>query len=328
MSIKLLLFISAWGFLLGLAFLDILKKFSLKKKFFISGGIPLIGGIAIAFSFVISCLVAFSIFGGFNNHVIGVISASFLMMLFGIIDDWKELSILWKFIVQIIAASLLIIFGVRTYIIYIGNTANIIVTLLWVIGITNAFNHLDIIDGLAAGIGLTVSLSFFVIALLNADITVAIFSLVLAAGIFSFLIFNFPPAKIYMGNTGSHFLGFSLAAIALIISYASLERKVALFSPLLILGFPIYDTLFLILMRIKQKKLIFKKSRDHLTYKFFKSGYTLKQTLFILLAFGLFFCISGILVSQASNRTGIAIIIFNLLLVIFIGRKMNRVRDA
>ena len=168
----------------------------------------------------------------------------------------------------------------------------------------------------------------FAIALLNADITVAIFSLVLAAAIFSFLIFNFPPAKIYMGNTGSHFLGFSLAAIALIISYASLERKIALFSPLLILGFPIYDTIFLILMRIKQKRVIFKKSRDHLTYKFFKSGYTHKQTLAILFALAAFLCISGILVSQVPNKVAIAVIILNLLLMIFFGRKMSQFRDA
>ena len=328
MSIKLYIYIFVWGFLLGLVLIRSLKKYSTKNKFLNSKGIALIGGIAIALSFIFSSIVAFSIWGGFSNKVIGIILASFLMMFFGIIDDWKELSIFWKFMVQVISAALLIIFGIKTDIVYIGKVANIIVTLVWVIGITNAFNHLDIIDGLAGGIGLTVSLSFFIIALLNTDLTVAIFSLVLSATICSFLVFNLPPAKVYMGNTGSHFLGFSLAALALLISYASLERKIALFSPLLILGFPIYDTTFLILMRLKQKRSIFKKSSDHLAHRFLRTGCTLRRTLIYLFSLGLFFSISGLLVSQLSNKLGIFIIVLNLLLMLFIGRKMNKVANA
>lgn len=328
MSIKLFIYIFVWGFISGIAFLDILKKFSLKNKFLVFGNTPLIGGIAIGLSFLFSSLLAFSIFGGFDKRVGGVVLASFLMMLFGVMDDWKELSIFWKFMVQFLSAILLIIMGVRTQIVYIGNATNIIVTLLWIIGITNAFNHLDIIDGLAGGTALIASSLFFIISLLNADITVAIFSLVLAAATLAFLIFNFPPARVYMGNTGSHFLGFSLAAIALIISYAPLERKVALFSPLLILGFAIYDTTFLVFMRLRQKRLIFKKSKDHLSYRFLRAGYSLKQTLFFLLSLGAFFGLSGLIVSQASNCLGLSIIILNLLVMIFIAKKMSQVSNA
>ncbi|GAH05852.1 unnamed protein product, partial [marine sediment metagenome] len=118
-------------------------------------------------------------------------------------------------------------------------------TFLWIIGITNAFNHLDILDGLAGGIAVISSAAFFLIALSNANLGVAIPALVLVAVTLSFLRYNLSAAKVYMGNSGSHFLGFTLAAIALGISYAPLERKIALLSPLLILGFPIFDTAFL-----------------------------------------------------------------------------------
>ncbi len=325
MSAKILTYIFIWGFLLGIFYIFILKNFSSKYKLLTPGGIPLVGGIAMALSFIFSSLVAFSIFGGFSIDILGIILASFLMLVFGVIDDWRELSILTKFMVQIIATALLIFFGIRTRIIYIGNLTNIIITFIWVIGITNAFNHLDIMDGLLGGVGLIISLSFFVVALLNADIKVAILSLVLSGAILSFLIYNFHPAKVYMGNAGSHFLGFTLAALAMVISYAPLERKVALLSPLLILGLPIYDTAFLILMRWRNKRPIFRKSNDHLTYRFLKAGYSKKKTLMCMYILGLFFSISGLLVSQLSNQLGIAIIVLALFVASVLGKKMGGV---
>lgn len=328
MSVKLLFYIFFWGLILGISFLSVLKSSVLKYKLLSPKGVPLVGGIGIALSFFISSLVGFSIFKGFTPEVFGIILSSFLMMLFGVVDDRKELSIFAKFLVQIIATALLIVFGVRTQIVYVGNIINILITFIWVIGITNAFNHLDIMDGLCGGVGLIVSLSFFSVTLINNDMEIAIITLVLAAAISSFLIFNFPPAKVYLGNAGSHFLGFSLAAIALVISYAPLERKVALFSPLLILGFPIFDTAFLILMRWRNKRSIFKKSSDHLTFRFLNAGYSKKKVLAYMGILCLFFCISGILVSQLSNKLGIIIIAVVLLASVSIGRRMSGVFDV
>ena len=288
-------------------------------------GIPLIGGIAMGLSFIFTCLLWFSLHKGLSQEARGIIVTSFIMLIFGAIDDRRELSVLAKFLVQIIATSLLIFFGIRTQIVYIGNLSNIIITFIWVLGITNAFNHLDVIDGLAAGTAIIVSLAFFIISLSNGDIKTAILSLSLAMAALSFLIYNFPPARIYMGNSGSHFLGFVLAAIALVISYAPLERKIALFSPLLILGLPIFDTAFLISMRIIKKSLPFKKSNDHLALRFLALGYSRKKTLLIMLTLCLFFSLCGILVSLVSNLSGITIIVFVGLVSLALTKKMSRV---
>ncbi|MDP3731635.1 MAG: MraY family glycosyltransferase [Candidatus Omnitrophota bacterium] len=276
-------------------------------------------------SFVFACLVADLFYKNFSQEARAIVIASFIMLVFGVIDDWKELSILAKFLMQIIATFLLILFGVRTQIIYIGNLANIIITFIWMLGITNAFNHLDVIDGVAAGTAFIVSLAFFIISILNGSIENAILSLALSSAISSFFIYNLPPAKIYMGNAGSHFLGFTLAAVALIISYAPLERKIALLSPLLILGFPIFDTVFLIMARVIKKSLPFKKSNDHLALKFLALGYSKKKVLLIMLGLCLFFSLGGILLSQVPNILGIIIIIFVGFVSLALTKKMLKV---
>ncbi len=314
------------SFFTGIIFVFLLRKFSSRYNVLIYQKVPLIGGIAMGLSFIFACLVGFLFYGNFSQEARGIAVASFIMLIFGVIDDWRELSILAKFLAQIIATSLLILFGIRTQIVYIGNLANIIITFIWVLGISNAFNHLDVIDGLAAGTALIVSLAFFIISVLNGDIENVILALALSSAIFSFLIYNLPPAKIYMGNSGSHFLGFILAAIALAISYAPLERKIALLSPLFILGLPIYDTVFLIWARAIKKKLPFKKSNDHLALRFLILGYSKNKTLLTMLTLCLFFSICGILISQLSNLFGIIIIACAVLVSFILTNRMNKVQ--
>ena len=318
-------FIALSGFFLSLFFIFLFKKLAVRYKVLMPQGIPLIGGIAMGLSFIFACLVDFLFYRSLSQEVRGIIITSFIMLFFGLIDDWRELSILAKFLVQIIATALLIFFGIKTQIVYIGTLFNIIITFIWVIGITNAFNHLDIIDGLAGGTAVIVSLAFLVISLLNGDINTGILSLALATVAFSFLFYNWPPASIYMGNAGSHFLGFVLAAIALLISYAPLERKVALLSPSLILGLPIFDTAFVIVIRTIKKALPFRKSNDHLALRFLALGHSKKRTLFAMLAFCLFFCLCGIAVSRVSNPWGIGTVAFAILVSLIIIIKMNKV---
>ncbi len=318
-------FIALIGFFLSLFFIFLFKKIPLSYNVLMPKGIPLTGGIAIGLSFIFASIPMLLYNKSFSQEAMGVIIVSFIMLVFGLIDDLRELSISAKFLVQIIAASLLILFGIKTQIIYFGNLTNIIITFIWILGITNAFNHLDVIDGLSAGVAIIVSLSFFVIALLNGDINTGILSLVLASVVFGFLLYNFPPAKIYMGNSGSHFLGFTLAAIALVISYAPLERKIAFFSPLFILGLPIFDTTFLILVRIMKKRLPFKKSDDHLVLRFLALGYSKKKALLTILALCLFFSLCGIFLSQTSNFFGLIIICFGVLVSLALNIRMSRV---
>lgn len=320
------LFITLSGFFLGMFFIFILKRFILIHKKLNSKGIPLIGGIGMGLSFVSVSFVGSFLFQGLSKETIGIIASSIIMLVFGVIDDLKELSVIAKFLVQIIATSLLILFGIRTQIIYIGNIVNIIITFIWVIGVTNAFNHLDVIDGLAGSTAMIVSLAFFTVSLLNGDVRTVILTLALTGAIVSFLVYNLPPAKVYMGNAGSHFLGFILAAIALVISYAPLERKIALFSPILILGLPIYDTFFLMWIRVRKKRSIFKKSNDHLALRFLALGYSRRRVLLTMLTLCLFFSICGILVSQLSNLLGITIIASAILMTFVLTNKMSKVQ--
>ncbi len=319
------LFIAVSAFLFNLFFISVLKKFAFKYNILITKNVPHIGGIAVGISFILISLSAFFIAGIFPKEAIGIIAAAAIMLVFGIIDDIWELSIMAKFLVQVIAVFLLIFFGVRTQIIYIGDIPNIIITLLWVLGITNAFNHLDVMDGLAGGAAMIISLTFVFISILSGDIKTIILALSLAGAICSFLIFNLPPAKIYMGNSGSHLLGFVLASIALIISYATMERKIALLSPILILGLPIFDTAFLILMRIAKEKSIFKKSNDHLALRFLKKGYSKYKTLLVMLSFGLLCSMSGILLMQVSFIPASIIIISVVLVGLVIAMDMGKV---
>lgn len=313
------------GFFAGIVITVLLKNFALKHKVLTPQGIPLIGGISMGLSFLFACLVSFFLYKGFLQEARGIILASLIMLIFGIIDDWKELLVSTKFLVQIIATTLLIFFGVKTQIVYIGNLTNIIITFIWVLGISNAFNHLDVLDGLAAGVTVIVSFALLIISLLNGDIKNAILALSLSGAALSFLTYNLPPAKIYMGNSGSHFLGFILAAITLSISYAPLGRKIALLSPLLILGFPIFDTAFLMLMRIKQKKSVFRKSDDHLVFRFLKLGYPKDKALAFMLGVALLFSFCGVLLSQVSNFFGLLIIIFVILVSLAVTLKMGKV---
>ncbi len=311
------LFVFLVSFFLGLAFISLLKRVALRYKSLRPKGIPLIGGIAMGLSFLITSLIAFAGNANLSAQVAGLMIASAIMLIWGVIDDLRELSISAKFLAQIIATTLLIFFGIKIQMVFFGALPNLLITYIWVLAITNAFNHLDILDGLAGGTAILVSLAFSVISFLNGDFKSVILSLALIGAAAAFLIHNLPPAKIYMGNSGSHFLGFVLAAVAIVISYAPLERKIALLSPLLILGLPILDTAFLIFIRLLKRKSPFKKSDDHIAIRFLRLGFSEGRTLLFMLLLCLF--------CRASNLSGIAIAVLAILAGLIITYKIGRV---
>ena len=324
MLIKLI-FLFLAGFLLSKTTIYLLKRISLKFDWNRSSGIPLAGGPGIWLAFIITVIPALIYAGIFSEEIAGVILASGLMFIFGYIDDRKELSVGVKFLVQIIATGLLVSCGIKTRIAFIPETFNIIITFIWVVGITNAFNHLDVLDGVGGMIALVVSSAFCIIVSLQQNIGLLIIFFSLSAVICGFLTANLPPAKVYLGNSGSHFLGFILAALALVISYATLETKTALFTPLLIMGFPIFDTAFLILIRLKQKRSVFKKSNDHLALRFLKIGHSKSKTLITMTLLAIFFAVCGIAVYRSTPLYGLATIIFAVLVTTVLIRKASRV---
>ncbi len=239
-----------------------------------SAPVAYFGGIAIFLSFLgVLLIVSRGKLTGFHGLLLG----SWMVFALGLIDDLKKLSVPVKFFVQACAAIVLVLSGIRVD--FLGNPAlNIIVSVLWTVGITNAFNLLDIMDGLSSGIALIACLVFFALGLAYGRIFSPTASLALAGACFGFLIYNFPPAKIFMGDAGSLFLGFLLAALSMTESY-SYKNSIAVFSPLLILGVPLFDTLFVMCMRWKQGKPVYYGSPDHFPLRLRRAGLSVRQVL-------------------------------------------------
>ena len=279
-------------------------------------------GLAFFASFPLS---GFSI-ANFPQEIQGIFLASLVILMAGIFDDQRELSVIQKFVAQFIAASILAGFGVRTHFAYVNDLWNFAASLLWIIGITNAINLLDVMDGLAGGISLVIILGFCAISAVNGDGLTLLLSCILGGTILGFWLYNIPPAKVYMGNSGSHFLGLVLSAIGLTARYATLERPVALLAPVLLLGFPIIDTLFLISMRLNKGKSAFNKSEDHMALRCLKKGYSKQKTLILMMGWTLFFVTGGFILSRVSNFFGIITLVFTGFGSLVLTKKMGRVQ--
>jgi len=317
--------IACSSFLLAVFFLKVMQRTIASRPLFMSQGVPLIGGLGMGAAFFTAIFLCHVLRVPLPAELTGLLSSSFVMLFFGFMDDRRELSVGKKFLVQIIATSLLIAFGVRTRIVLLNEPLNLALSFIWIIGITNAINLLDVMDGLAGSVTLVILLSFAGISFLNNDMGTLIFCLSLAGAVLGFLFFNFPPAKIYMGNSGSHFLGFLLAAISLTVKYATLENQFALLAPLVILGFPVFDTLFLVLMRLKKGQSAFNKSEDHMALRFLKIGLSKGKTLLVMLFWALFFALIGALLTRVSDLMGWLLLAFSGFSMFVFGKKMARI---
>ncbi|MFA5231233.1 MAG: MraY family glycosyltransferase [Candidatus Omnitrophota bacterium] len=294
-------------------FTFLLEKLSLKFKLLKAGDVPLVGGLGIGLAFILSLSLGACMFNLAMARILAVAGVCLLMLILGVIDDLRELSVIQKLLTQSLCAGLLIFSGIKTEIIYFGFWGNAAITFFWILSITNAFNLLDIMDGLAAGISLIVGSAFLLIGFWNADLNAQVLSLILCALSTGFLIFNLPPARVYLGNAGSHFFGLFIASVALITHYASVENAFALFSPLMILGLPIIDTTLLIIFRVIKRRLPFSKSRDHLALKIGAMGFSPLETIMIMYLLGAVFAGCGIVLMRVNNLFA-AIITFSVFL--------------
>jgi UDP-GlcNAc:undecaprenyl-phosphate/decaprenyl-phosphate GlcNAc-1-phosphate transferase len=287
-------------------------------------GVPPVGGISIGVVFSIFFVISSKLPVPYSGNK-AFILAAFLILASGLWDDIRELSVAGKICAQFVACGLLVWSGVRTHIVFLNGIGNIIVTVIWVLAVTNAFNLLDIMDGLCAGITLVVAGGLFTICAINGNVQVALLLSVFIGAVAGFLMFNMPPAKVYLGNAGSHFLGFMLAVISISVHYASSDRQVALLSPVLIMGFPIFDTLFVSMMRLKNGKSAIRKSKDHLALRFIKLGHSQLTALFYMVVSALFFACSGIIVSRTTNFAGSVIVAIVLVYFCALTIKMKKV---
>ncbi|MFH1361266.1 MAG: MraY family glycosyltransferase [bacterium] len=272
---------------------------------------PRLGGLAIFFGYVLSIgsVLIFFDFPGKNidfSLIIGIILSATLLLLVGIIDDIRGLRAMTKLFFQVLATLLVIWFGVKISfitnpvegILPIGALA-VPLTLLWVVGVTNAINLIDGLDGLATGVALISCVTLFIVAILSGQVGAAILLAALLGTGLAFLRFNFPPASIFLGDSGSLFLGFILATSA-IVGVLKTTLVVALIVPVLILGVPIFDTLFAIVRRLKSGKNPFEADDRHIHHMLLRAGFDKREA--VLAIYTVCFILSFIALIMATIK--------------------------
>lgn len=242
-----------------------------------------LGGISIYAGFLLGLMTLYTFNISFiDAHILQVKSlviCSSIMLLLGIYDDLQGSSAYIKFIIQGVAALLLIRSGFRLQQIYIPGVIDVnfgsfsaVVTLLWLVGVTNAINLIDGLDGLATGILALAFLSLFVSGIIAGDVFVSLISLCLAGATMAFLKYNSYPAKIFLGDTGSLCFGFIVGGLAIYPSVLKGSVNPFLLPTAIILLLPILDTLFAIVRRIVKKQNIFKGDSSHIHHYCLKMG--------------------------------------------------------
>jgi len=250
--------------------------------------IPVMGGLAIYISFVIGTILYN---GVLTTSQTGIIIGATIIVIGGIIDDIKELRPKYKLLIQIIAAICLLMSGIKIsmitnpfggfYPFLSTGWINIPVTIIWIVGVTNAFNLIDGLDGLAAGIAFISCVTLMIVSILNGRLEAAFLTAVLSGAILGFLPYNFNPASIFMGDTGSQLLGFLLAAISIEGAIKSATAFV-IAVPILAFGLPIYDTLFAMIRRKVNGNPIMQADKGHLHHRLLDMGLSQKQAVVIM----------------------------------------------
>ncbi|MBU1026811.1 MAG: undecaprenyl/decaprenyl-phosphate alpha-N-acetylglucosaminyl 1-phosphate transferase [Candidatus Margulisbacteria bacterium] len=238
--------------------------------------VPHVGGIAIYFAFVLPLIFVLKM-----EYFPFLLAATIIFGL-GLFDDIKGISPLGKLLGQCLAAAILIGSGLKIGL--LPDLVSVPLTFFWLLGITNAMNLLDGMDGLAAGTTAIIAVFFAFLSIYNSQLQIALVSIALAGASMGFLKFNFHKASIFMGDTGSLLLGFSLASIAIMFTSTS-TNILYLILPVIVLGVPIFDTFLAIVRRLIRNKPIFSADADHVFEFLWKSGkYKYNTVVFIAYA--------------------------------------------
>ncbi|MEY9979982.1 glycosyltransferase family 4 protein [Lysinibacillus sp. RC79] len=269
---------------------------------------PRLGGLAIFLAFLIAVAIFQPILiynENGSDFLLAIIIGACIIVATGVIDDMREISAKAKLIGQLIAA-LIVIFvgGIQIDMVnlpFIGELnfglLSIPLTILWIVGITNAINLIDGLDGLAAGVSTIALITLAVMAFIMSNMFVLAIAAILAAATFGFLFYNFHPAKIFMGDTGALFLGFMISVLALL-GFKNVT-VVTLIIPVIILGVPISDTFFAIVRRVRMKQKWSDPDKSHLHHRLLDMGFTHRQTVLIIYGIAVMFGLAAIIFSMA-----------------------------
>lgn len=272
---------------------------------------PRMGGLAIYISFFVILFLSHNM----TRQLLGLFLGGTVLVLVGIVDDMKDIPAKVKLVGQIIAACIVVAFGVRVDFmtnIFHGDTFflsvfSIPVTIIWIVAIINAVNLIDGLDGLAAGISVIAAATMAVVGYASGQAAMASMAMILIGATLGFLRYNFHPAKIFMGDTGSMFLGYNLAVFA-VLGVAKSFTMLSLVTPILVLAIPILDTLFAIVRRKMNHRPIFKPDKHHLHHCLLNYGFSHRDTVLIIYAVSAILAMCGLIMTYLSSTQGICLL--------------------
>ena len=282
---------------------------------------PRMGGIAIYLGFVVGTLALMV----YTRQVAALLVASSVVMLTGLVDDFKNISPKLKLLGQVLASLVLVYFGYSIRFITNPFDGSLIslgifaapITILWLTGVSNAVNLIDGLDGLSSGVSAIAACCTAIVCVAQKEYTAAALAGVLAASALGFLRYNFHPAKTFMGDCGSLFLGFVLGAISLM-GLAKGATVISIFIPLIILGIPLFDTTFAIIRRLVLHKPIFSPDKMHLHQTLLATGLTHRQTVLAIYAISLVMGLCAVLMAILTSAQATIVLIVVTVLV-FLG---------
>lgn len=290
---------------------------------------PRVGGIAMVAGVMLSVLLfyilSFFVEVNIDKRLVGYVLGAIVIITMGFVDDLKNLRPLYKFLLQLIAGMIIYVFGISIVgikipfiypqIIDFGIWA-FPITLIWVLGITNAVNLIDGLDGLAAGISSIASVSLLVIfAIIGAPMEAMIITMALVGSTIGFLPYNFNPAKTFMGDTGSNFLGYTLATVS-IMGMAKGYTIIAVVAPLIVCGVPVFDMVFAIVRRLIKHQKLTAPDKGHIHHRLLKHGFSQKQSVLIL--YGLTSILGIVAVTLVTGMTKQGILCIILAIIIWV----------
>jgi UDP-GlcNAc:undecaprenyl-phosphate/decaprenyl-phosphate GlcNAc-1-phosphate transferase len=282
--------------------------------------VPYLGGIAVYLSF----LLALALTAEFERDVLGILLAGSIVVLLGLIDDLGALSPSVKLAGQVVAVLTLMKASVTIKLAFLPPSVALPLSFLWLLAITNAFNLIDIMDGLAAGVGLVAASILACVAVGGGRRVEALLLAALAGSLLGFLRYNFEPARIYLGDAGSLFLGLMLGSLAMNNSYTT-RNLVASISPVVILGVPIFDMLFVMFIRWRRGIPVMRGSPDHFALRLRKWRLTTRQTVATSCLATAVLGAVGIAMMLVEGRTALEILSATLLAALALGFYLKKI---
>ena len=294
---------------------------------------PRMGGLAIVIGFMFTVLLLYRFVEfGETRKLIGFMIGATMIVVLGMFDDIYDLRARFKFFVQILAALVAIMSGIQIHVVMWPVTKaltylSVPITLLWIVGVTNAVNLIDGLDGLAAGVSSIAALCVMVLCILTGEEMAILLTAALAGSCLGFLPRNFNPAQIFMGDTGATFLGYTLAVTSILGVFKG-YAILALVVSMLCLGLPIFDTIFAMVRRFAKHQPIMQADRGHLHHRLIDRGFTQKQAVMILYIISALCGVFAILIAVKDAKVVVVIVfmvfVMSLVIYFFNHRKMNK----